>query len=88
MNAVIQSPTETIEHGLHIKPATPRSKTFKDRAVDVCLPITIGILEVKNLRGHSHEDTPIISNYRGGPGKALGEDAAFFKLPITISIFQ
>ena len=88
MDSVIQAPPEAIEHGLHIKPTATSTKALEDSTAYIRLPIAIGILEIKNLGRHTHKNSSVVCDHCGGPGKALGKNAAFLKLPISISIFQ
>src|SRR5207244_9459980 len=88
MDAIVESPIETIHQSLDIQALARIGKASEDDAPFVGEPIAICILEVNNVRGGSNEDATIVADDRCRPGKVLRKNGALLESAVSIGIFE
>ena len=85
-DAVVGTPSQTIEKGLHVEPFHLAAESGEDGAFFVADSVAVGVLEVIEVRRSTDENPALVADDRAGPLQLVFEDDALVELAVAVHV--
>ena len=85
-DAVVGTPSQTIEKGLHVEPFHLAAESGEDGAFFVADSVAVGVLEVIEVRRSTDENPALVAEDRAGPLQLVFEDDALVELAVAVHV--
>src|SRR5437660_3671936 len=88
VDAIIQSPDETVEHALNVDSFHALGEAGEDNLANVRLSIIVSVPQIQNVRRGTDKDSATVTEHRRRPRQIIREDRALIVDPVAIRILQ
>ena len=88
MDAVVQTPAQTVRQGLHIETRSLLPETRKDNPSLIRHAVVIRVAKIEEVGRDNHEDTTVVANDCSGPSQALCVDRSLVVPTVSIGVLK